>query len=197
MSSKHFTYLTHSQIRTHVRKLKRVNKEATVLGLDVGRKYTGVSITDKLITTSKPLKTLVGSPNYDSSPRKKGAVPGTIDLSHSDGLFAEIRRLLMRRQVKAIVVGYPIGKNGRPTPHCNFIERWVEHMWSLGIGKRVPVTLVNEYGSSMEAKVLIAESIQRKALGASSDPQLRKLNTYRQNVEAMEGALSNKNKNLT
>ena len=49
----------------------------------------------------------------------------------------------------------------KPMLHCNFIERWVEHMWAIGVAKKVPVTLVNEHGSTMQAKVQIAENIQK------------------------------------
>ena len=81
----------------------------------------------------------------------------TFSLHHFNSLFGEIRRLIQVKNIKGIVVGYPLDDQGRPTLHCNFIERYLAHMWSLGIAKYVPVTLVNEYGSSMSAKVLIAE----------------------------------------
>ena len=61
--------------------------------------------------------------------------------------------------MKGIIVGYPLNEQGKPMLHCNFIERWIEHMWAIGIAKKIPVTLVNEYGSTMEAKVQIAETI--------------------------------------
>ena len=40
------SYQTHQKFRTHIRKIKRINSAAKVIGLDIGRKYTGVSITD-------------------------------------------------------------------------------------------------------------------------------------------------------
>ena len=42
-------YFTHARMRSHIKKIKKVNNVARVLGLDVGRKYIGVSITDKEI----------------------------------------------------------------------------------------------------------------------------------------------------
>ena len=56
-------------------------------------------------------------------------------------------------------MGYPLDENLKPMLHCNFIERWVEHMWAIGVAKKVPVTLVNEHGSTIQAKVHIAENI--------------------------------------
>lgn len=44
---------------------------------------------------------------------------------------------------------------------CLFIEKFIEHMW-VNANIRVPVTLVNEYNSSMEAKARIAELVQNK-----------------------------------
>ena len=41
---------------------------------------------------------------------------------------------------------------------CLFIERFIEHMWEHEKIK-LPVTLINEYGSSMEAKAQIAEMV--------------------------------------
>ena len=42
-----YLYYTHSKMRQHVMKIKRINSEARVLGLDLGRKYVGVAISDK------------------------------------------------------------------------------------------------------------------------------------------------------
>lgn len=40
-------FYTHAKMRTHLQKLKRVNPVARILGLDVGRKYIGLAISDK------------------------------------------------------------------------------------------------------------------------------------------------------
>ena len=76
-------------------------------------------------------------------------------------MYAELRKIILNKNIKGLVIGYPLDSDGNPMVHCNYIERWIEHMWSLGIAKNVPVTLVNEHGSSMQAKVLIAEQIQK------------------------------------
>ena len=46
-------YFTHSKMRTHISKIKRINNEARILGLDLGRKYVGVAISDKQILTCR------------------------------------------------------------------------------------------------------------------------------------------------
>ena len=71
-------------------------------------------------------------------------------------MYAEMRKIISSKNIKGIVIGYPLDADGNATLHCNFIERWIQHMWSQGIGRNVPVTLVNEYGSSVEAKIRIA-----------------------------------------
>ena len=73
---------------------------------------------------------------------------GTVDLHDNNSVFGELRKIIQRKNVKGIIVGYPLGHDGKPLVHCNYIERWIEHMWYLGIAKRVPVTLVNEHGST-------------------------------------------------
>ena len=51
-------YVTHKQMRQHLQKIKRINESARILGLDIGRKYTGLSISNKQISNCKPLRTL-------------------------------------------------------------------------------------------------------------------------------------------
>ena len=40
-------YMTHNKMITHIKKIKRVHSEARVMGLDLGRKWIGVAISDK------------------------------------------------------------------------------------------------------------------------------------------------------
>ena len=46
-------------MKKHLIKVKGVNDYARILGLDVGRKYTGVAISDKQIKRSIGMKTLI------------------------------------------------------------------------------------------------------------------------------------------
>ena len=55
-------YLSHAQMKKYIKKVKGINESAKILGLDVGRKYTGVAITDKEITNSFALRTLIIDP---------------------------------------------------------------------------------------------------------------------------------------
>ena len=87
-------------------------------------------------------------------------------------MFRALAKILSTKNAKGLIIGYPLDHEGKPMKHCNFVERWVEHMWSLGIGKRIPVTLVNEYSSSLGAKVLLAEAINNQNALASGDSEL-------------------------
>ena len=40
-------YFTHTKMRTHMKKIKRINSDARLLGLDLGRKYVGVAVSDR------------------------------------------------------------------------------------------------------------------------------------------------------
>ena len=46
-------------MRKHLRKTKNINDNARILGLDIGRKYTGLSISDQSLTKAKPFRTLI------------------------------------------------------------------------------------------------------------------------------------------
>ena len=40
-------FVTHSKMRYQLKKLKRVNPVARILGMDIGRKYIGLALSDK------------------------------------------------------------------------------------------------------------------------------------------------------
>ena len=73
------------------------------MGLDIGRKYTGIALTDSKIQTVKPYKTIVGDGQYGQ---------GTYSLFKNNSIFGEIRKIIMRKKVKGIVVGYPLNEKG-------------------------------------------------------------------------------------
>ena len=50
-------YFTHAKMRTHMKKIKRINSDARLLGLDLGRKYVGVAVSDRQLLNCKPYKT--------------------------------------------------------------------------------------------------------------------------------------------
>jgi len=100
-------------MRSRLRQIKTLDPSARVLGLDVGRKYTGVAISDPQLLFAKPLKTI----NQLS------------DQLGMEGDIREVARLINNiirsKNVKGLIVGYPLDKEMLPTRHCNYIEEFL------------------------------------------------------------------------
>ena len=68
-------------------------------------------------------------------------------------MYQKLRNIIKNKQVKAIVVGYPLDKEGNPSGrHNKFIENFLDLLADQKVLRNIPVTLVNEFDSSMEAK---------------------------------------------
>ena len=71
-----------------------------------------------------------------------------------------LRNTIRNKHVKGIVVGYPLDIKGNASRHCGFIESLLENLAAEKVLRSVPVTLVNEYNSSMLAKAQIMKLLQ-------------------------------------
>lgn len=133
-------YLTHKEMRARLKQIKLINSGAKVLGLDIGRRWTGLSVSDPQLIVAKPLKTVELKTN----------------MLGVDGDMASVCRVIRNvvgsKQIKGLVVGYPLDEQGQPTKHCEFIQDFLYTLHAM-TGLKTPVTLVNEYGSSQSAKV--------------------------------------------
>ena len=81
-------------------------------------------------------------------------------------MLQSLRNVIKNKQIKGIVVGYPLDHDGNPVRHCRFVEDFLELLAKNGVLRNIPVTLVNEYDSSMQAKAKIFDRL--KALSNSS-----------------------------
>ena len=72
-------------MKKHLTKIKGVNDHARILGVDVGRKYTGLAISDKEIKRSLALKTLIN----DSQDKEK-----VLDLQRNNAMYGEMRKII-------------------------------------------------------------------------------------------------------
>eukprot|EP00347_Sterkiella_histriomuscorum_P001783 403370697 len=158
-------YYTHQKMTTHLIKLKKVNSEARLLGMDIGRKYVGLALSDKQIKTCKPYKTLQMDPQFLQQYR----------FEKNESFFNMLKHTIRNRNVKGLVIGYPLYnmnslQNGTM---CQFIEKFIEYMWQEG-GIKLPVTLINEQGSSLEAKARLSDMI------SGGNTQLNQSNMQRQ-----------------
>jgi RNase H-fold protein (predicted Holliday junction resolvase) len=70
----------------------------------------------------------------------------------------QLNNIIRSKNVKGLIVGYPLDDKMMPTRHCNYIEEFINQLnWNGQL--RSPVTLINEYGSSVEAKAQIASRV--------------------------------------
>lgn len=104
-------------------------------------------MSDPQLIIAKPLKTVELKTNLQG-------VEGDIA-----SVCRVIRNVIGSKQIKGLVVGYPLDEQGQPTKHCEFIQDFLYTLHVM-VNMKTPVTLVNEYGSSQSAKVQIAQMLQ-------------------------------------
>ncbi len=144
-------YLTHKTLRTKLKQLKKFDSQARVMGLDVGRKYTGIGLSCKELVLARGYKTLM---------MPTSAQLGRAQTHDFTGLCQSLRNIIKNKHIKGIVVGYPLKEDGSPAGrHNRFIEDFLMSLASERVFRNIPVTLVNEYDSSMEAKAQIFKQL--------------------------------------
>ena len=122
--------------------VKKYNKQARILGLDIGRKYTGIALSCKELILAKGFKTLM-------MPSQTGRI-GQAQEFDAAGLYQNLKNIIKNKQVKGIVVGYPLDKDGSPAgKHNRFIEDFLAVLAQNQVFGNIPITLVNEYDSTM------------------------------------------------
>lgn len=110
------------------------------LGLDVGTKTIGVAVSDRLGWTARPVCTI----------RRK---------SWADDL-AQLQALIAEHDVKQLVVGLPLGRDGEMTEQARFNQRAAERFQQEFA---LPVHYIDESMSSMDAEEILHEMhISRK-----------------------------------
>ena len=92
-------YFTHAKMRSHLRKVKRINSEARILGLDLGRKFVGIAVSDRQIKECRPYKTLTVDPQLFQP---------QYDMSKNSTFFNALKILIRSKHIKGLVVGYPM-----------------------------------------------------------------------------------------
>lgn len=84
------------------------------MGLDIGRKYTGVALSDKQLKFAKGYKTLTVEFN-----------PRVANTDEHIQFIRALRNVIRNKNVKGIVVGYPLDDEDKPTRHCGYIETFL------------------------------------------------------------------------
>lgn len=139
-------YLTHKEMRSRLRQIKEIDSSSRVIGLDIGRRWTGLSVSDAQLLTARPFKTI----------ELKSTVQGV--QGDIQDVYRQIKNAIRSKHAKGLIVGYPLDDQNQPSKHCDFIEEFLRGLAASGPFK-TPVTLVNEYGSSIAAKTEIAKRV--------------------------------------
>ena len=121
------SFITHLQFRKKLQRVSALNPAAKIIGLDLGTKYIGVSISEDFVV-AKSLRTF------------------KLDLSlqdPTDSFAPKFRNLVRNKQVKGLVVGYPLSQTQKETPFCLYVLNFMKNL-SEKHKINIPVTLVDE-----------------------------------------------------
>ncbi|CAI2376467.1 unnamed protein product [Moneuplotes crassus] len=144
------SFYSHPEIIRYFYRIKRLDKKARVMALDVGRKYIGCAISCTEIKEAIPYKTYEIDPQYNQSNYDFGA--------HTD-FYQMLMEDMRRRKIKSLVVGYPLDENKNITPMCTFIENFCDHLLKEKIFP-FPLTLIDEHRTTKEAALKMLKQNQ-------------------------------------
>jgi RNase H-fold protein (predicted Holliday junction resolvase) len=106
-------------MRKRLMRVKSLNPTARILGLDIGRKFTGLAICDNDFRTARGFKTIT----VDMSGSR------VHDYKESSGMLRALRNTIRNHSIKGLVVGYPLlqveednVKKAQTSRHCLFVE---------------------------------------------------------------------------
>ena len=106
---------------------KDCNGEANIIGIDYGLKKTGLAITEHTISISFPL----------------------LVIKSDDFLIAKILKIIENNNVKALIIGYPIDKDGNLHQHGKDVVKISEIIKSE---IDLPILLLDESYTTVQAK---------------------------------------------
>lgn len=110
------------------------------LGLDIGTKTIGIAVSDRLGWTARPLTTI----------RRKSWVED----------LAALAKIVAEHDVKQLVVGLPLGRDGEMTEQAHYNQRGAERIQQE---LNLPVHYVDESHSSLDAEAHLDEmGVSRK-----------------------------------
>ena len=108
-----------------------------ILGIDYGRKRTGLAVTDPLNLFASPLNTV-----------------NTQDLDRF------LNDYLKSEQIDAFVIGYPVQMNNKPSESVKYIDPFIKKLKKTFPGK--PVYLVDErFTSRMALRTMIDGGVKK------------------------------------
>jgi len=84
------------------------------MGLDIGRRWTGLAVSDAQLLEAKPLKTL------ELLSAEAGMEGDMRDLCR------KIKNTIRSKHCKGLIIGYPLDEKNEPTRHCQYIQYFLE-----------------------------------------------------------------------
>jgi putative holliday junction resolvase len=108
-----------------------------ILGIDYGRKRTGLAVTDPMQMISSPLKTI-----------------------NTGDFFSFTEEYMRSEEVEAFVIGYPLQMNNKPSESVNYINPFIRKLEQSFPG--TGIHLVDErFTSSMAARAMIDGGVKK------------------------------------
>ncbi len=108
-------FYSNIKMKKYIKKLKKVNPLATLMGLDVGRIYVGTSLTDRHLTSTRPHHTFILKSGTDL--KHYPTHPDQFNLNLQ--FFFDFDKIIRDKKVKGLVVGYPLENNKPVISYCN------------------------------------------------------------------------------
>lgn len=121
-----------------------INTNQVIAGLDVGKKFIGVAISNPEQSISTP---------YTTVKRTRFAY----DMSLLAGIFSDY-------QAKILIVGFPVNMDGSVNPTCDMIDSFVDEMIKIKeVSEQIKhIFLWDERLSTFEAKELFKNDLKNK-----------------------------------
>lgn len=107
------------------------------LSIDYGEKRIGIAITDPLRLFSYSL----------------------ITLQNDDCFFINLKKILVEKNVKKIILGYPVKESGEKSKSTYLVEKFKKQLKHI---TKIPIEYIDESYSSKIAKDKIIESVKSK-----------------------------------
>ena len=140
-----------------------------ILGLDYGRRRTGVAVSDPLGVTAQPLVTWSG-------------------LCWND-VVEKVRTLISEMGVDRIVVGLPLSLSGKRGRMAREVERFTEH---LERRISIPVTLWDERLTSTQARRVIHEIEEKPSRNKEKVDLIASVLLLQNYLDHQKGAMTNR-----
>jgi len=124
--------------------IDKINENIVIAGLDIGKKYMGVAISNPDQSISTPLTTVK---------RTKF----TQDMAHLEQIFADY-------EVKLLIIGLPVNMDASINSSCDMIYSFIDEMNKYHqISDKIETIMIwDERLSSMEAKELFKNDLSNK-----------------------------------